>query len=519
LSSLPIIDCLVLTPNDNVGVLAISGGEPNQIVKILKPSTNMIRLKTSVPKAHKIAIREIKTNDPIIKFGQIIGISTQNILPGEHVHIHNVKSADGTYFSEELLNKPRAPILKKDKTFPTSFQGFLRKDGRAGIRNYVLVISTVNCSATVAKEVVRYFKNTDLLKYGIDGVVPVIHRSGCAQAIGGYAHTILNRTIAGWLDHPNVVGALVIGLGCEGTTLKSIMASLDSKNTFDEAFLESLNIQDVGGTKKAIRIGIEKAERILADLPTFERIELPVSLLKVALNCGGSDAFSTLTANPALGIAGDILVSYGGTIVLAEVPECHGAKKLLLQKCIFQKERNKLMRIFSWWNEYCKKNNVKMNNNLSPGNIAGGISTIVEKSLGAIAKGGSSPITQVVDYAERVTKKGLVFMNTPGFDPVSITGLVAGGCNLVAFTTGRGSVYGCSIAPTIKIATNSELYKRLQEDMDLDAGEIIIKGNLTEIGKKIYEFFVKVANGDKTCSEKLGLGKEEFAPWAVGETL
>ncbi|MCJ7571935.1 MAG: altronate dehydratase family protein [Candidatus Thermoplasmatota archaeon] len=519
LKSSPVIKCLTFTPNDNVGVLVSSGGKPNQIVEISGASKNIIRLKTAVSKGHKIAISEIKANEPIVKFGQTIGISNQRILPGEHVHVHNIRFSDDIDFSEKHLNKNQTFFLKKRENFPSSFKGFLRSDGRAGVRNYIVVVSTVNCAATVVKEIANYFRNSDLSKKGIDGVVPVIHSSGCAQAIDGYAHTILNRTIAGWLDHPNVVGAVVIGLGCEGTTLKSIMTNLGSKSMFNETFLESVNIQDVGGTRKAIRIGIEKVEHILANLPPFKRIELPVSLLNVALNCGGSDTFSALTANPAIGIMGDILVSRGGTIVLAEVPECHGAEKLLLQKCASKEDQNELMRIFSWWTDYCKKNNVNMNNNLSPGNIAGGISTILEKSLGAVTKGGSSPINHVIDYAERITKHGLIFMNTPGFDPVSVTGQVAGGCNLVAFTTGRGSVYGCSIAPTIKIASNSELYKKLKEDMDINAGTILTQNSLEDVGRHIYRFLIQVANGYKTCSEILGLGKEEFAPWPVGETL
>lgn len=513
----PLLKCLILHPKDNVGI-AVSDGEVNQIIENIELSVT-IKLKTLVPKGHKIAIKKIDYREPIVKYGQIIGISKKKIVPGEHVHVHNIHFSDQIDFSEKHLKKNERNISKTKENFTTSFNGFLRRDGRAGIRNYIIIASTVNCSATVVKEVANYFKDKDLSKYGIDGVVPVVHMSGCAQSIGGYGNNILNRTIMGWLDHPNVVGGLVIGLGCEVITLKSLIASLNSKSTFNNNSVEYLNIQEVGGTKKAIRLGIDKVERMLSVLPDFKRIDLPVSLLNVALNCGGSDAYSGITANPALGVAGDILVTCGGGVVLAEVPECYGAKKHLLHRCLTQKDRNKLRKIFSWWDKYAKMNSANMNDNISLGNIAGGISTILEKSLGAISKGGSSPINQVLDYAERITEKGLIFMNTPGFDPVSVTGQVAGGCNLVSFTTGRGSVYGCSIAPTIKIASNTEIFEKLNEDMDIDAGIVSTQSNLDEVGREIYDFIIKVANGKKTCSEIQGLGKEEFAPWQVGETL
>jgi altronate dehydratase len=516
LDYLAAINCIVFNPEDNVGVLVSSGGEPNQIVQISGPSAPFIKLKSSVPKGHKIAIREIKPNEEIIKFGQVIGISNKTILPGEHVHVHNISSANVVDFSAKY---PPKKILIRKEDFSNTFRGFLRSDGRAGVRNYILVASTVNCSATVAKKIANYFKSVDLSKQGIDGIVPITHLGGCAQAIGSYAQTILNRTITGWLDHPNVVGAVVVGLGCETSSLESILKNSGTANKLSKNFLESFNIQDAGGTKKSISLGIDKVQRILSRLPVFQRTELPVSLLTVALNCGGSDAYSALTANPALGMAGDVLVHYGGTVVLAEIPECYGAEKLLIQRCASEEDRDKLAKIFSWWVEYARKNNVTMNDNLSSGNIAGGISTILEKSLGAVAKSGDSPVNQVVDYAEHITKKGVIIMNTPGFDPVSVTGLVAGGCNLVAFTTGRGSVYGCSIVPTIKIASNPDLYERLKDDMDIDAGKALTQNNISEVAGEIYKFLKKVADGTQTCSEKNGLGEEEFAPWQVGETL
>jgi altronate hydrolase len=482
---------IILNPKDNVGVV-------------------IARHKT-VPLGHKIALKAIKAGEPVIKFGQPIGIAKKSIRTGEHVHVHNIRFSDKIRFS---MPNPAAP--KKQDSLPSYFQGYLRKDRRAGTRNYVLVVSTVNCSAGVAKEVAGHFTNKRLK---VDGVIPVTHSSGCAQPIGGRSDILLNRTLAGWINNPNVVAALVIGLGCEDISMESINSSMKSKNNSSRPHIESFNVQDVGGTKKAIALGISKINKMLTRLPTFERVKLPVSMLTVALNCGGSDAFSAITANPALGAAADILVAKGGTVVLGETPECFGAEKYLSRRCIKSGDGRKLSRIFEWWNEWAEMNKFSMNNNLAPGNIEGGISTILEKSLGAIEKGGSSMISQVLDYGKNITRKGMIFMDTPGFDPVSVTGMAAGGCNIVAFTTGRGSMFGCSIAPTIKISTTSELYKKLTSDIDMDAGVALSKNNIAQLGRELYNFLLRVAGGTKTKSEIQHLGKEEFVPWQLGENL
>ena len=484
---------IMLDPNDNVGVVA--------------------RLK-SIPVGHKIAIKPISSGKPVIKFGQPIGLASRNIKPGEHVHIHNMAFSDKLKFS---MSKP-GPAKKAD-ALPSHFQGYLRKDGRAGTRNYIIIVSSVNCSASVVREIARHFEDKDLAKKNIDGVIPVTHGSGCGQAIGGISDRMLNRTLAGWIYHPNVVGALVIGLGCEDITIKSINSCLSAKDRSGVSAIESFNIQDAGGTKKAIDLGVAKLNKIISKLPKFKRTPLPVSMLTVALNCGGSDAFSAITANLSLGIAGDILASKDGTIVLGETPECFGAENYLSQRCLMKSDKQKLMHIFSRWRELARSNKLTMNNNLAPGNIKGGLTTILEKSLGAVKKGGSSPINQVLEYGERITKKGLVFMDTPGFDPISVTGMAAGGCNLVAFTTGRGSMFGCSIVPTIKISSTSELYKKLKDDIDIDAGKALHQNNVAQVGREIYNIFLKTANGTKTSSEAQKLGREEFVPWQMGENL
>lgn len=513
------VKCLVLKSNDNVGILVDSPGRAGDTARTFGASGGDVLVEDAIPKGHKMAVRRIRANEPIIKFGQTIGVSTKNIRPGEHVHVHNVGFSDEIGSFRKQPGKSRVDFSKAYGPLPSSFRGYLREDGRAGTRNYVVVASTVNCSAVVARAVARHFRETDLSEFNVDGIVPITHASGCAQKTGGASDGLLNKTIAGWLYHPNVVGAVVIGLGCEDVTVKTIASSLGPGSKAHRPLLESLNIQDAGGTAKAVDSGIEKVEKVLAGLPARKRAELPASLLTVALNCGGSDAFSAITANPALGIACDVLASHGGTIVLGETPECFGAENLLAGRCASKNDRKELRRIFADWRKLAQRHDVSINDNLASGNVAGGISTILEKSWGALSKGGSTAIKQVLRYADRIGKRGLIFMDTPGFDPVSVTGLVAGGCNVVAFTTGNGSVYGCPIAPTIKISTNSALYERLRNDMDIDAGKSLAESSLMEVGREIYDFFIQVAGGARTCAEKQGLEIDGFVPWQLGETL
>ncbi len=510
------VKCLILTDSDNVGVIAADATK-DQICETDDAVRLTVPLQESIARGHKIATKNIRRGEQIIKFGQIIGISRVPIQQGAHVHNHNIDFIDKTFFTEQI-SLPDLSVLHRQQygKYASDFKGFKRKDGRAGIRNYIVVASTVNCSATVVKEIARHFKHQTLADHGIDGIVPLTYSGGCAQATDSYANRLIRKTIAGWVEHPNVVASLMIGLGCEAISTTAVQEHTCAETAHRTP---SFNIQDHGGTRKSIHYGIGKIEELLSQLPSFERTELPVSLLTLGLNCGGSDAFSGISANPALGVAGDILVSKQGTIVLAEVPECHGAEDHLIQRCVHPEDKDRLRNILAWWDDYARKHDVNMNDNLAPGNKAGGITTILEKSLGAVAKAGSSPIQQVVDYAERITKNGLVLMNTPGFDPVSVTGLVAGGCNVVAFTTGRGSTYGASIAPTIKISTTSELFKRMQDDIDVNAGKIFENSSIAEMGGEIYEFIIKAANGVQTCSERNGLGWEEFVPWQVGETL
>jgi altronate dehydratase len=498
---------LRLNAADNVRVVVDPAG--------LRPGDTVegITLRDAVGNGHKVASSRIPKGGTVVKFGHVIGVATRDIEPGSHVHVHNVEMPSPELcHGDEEVHRERARAVG---TLPTNFKGYRRPNGRAGTRNYVVVVSSVNCSATVVKAVCRNF----LGRPEVDGVVPVTHQSGCAQAIGGLGYQVLNRTLAGWIFHPNVVGAVVIGLGCEGTTFKSILEARQMRPDAAGIPLETLNIQDVGGTAECIRKGTEAVEKVLKRLPRFERVDIPVSELGIALNCGGSDAFSSLTANPALGIASDLLVQRGGMVALAEIPECHGCEDMLAARAESDAVRKRLDETFAWWNDYATRHEVSLNNNLAAGNIAGGITTIVEKSLGAVAKGGHTPLKEIVEYSDPIRSKGFVLMNTPGFDPVSVTGLVAGGCNLVAFTTGRGSVFGCAIAPTVKIATTSALFSRMRGDMDFDAGRALTGMTIEQLGEELYLDIVAVASGRRTTSEELGLGWEEFVPWPIAETL
>jgi altronate hydrolase len=504
---------------DNVAIVAAPHGLPEGTRIDRADLPQALVLRSAVAFGHKVALQPLAVGAPVLKFGNLIGVATCAIEAGDHVHVHNVDVPPSDGLGLEHKTRVSASAVHADAALPATFRGYLRADGSVGVRNYVVVVSSVNCSATVVKAVCRKFMQRDLSALGVDGVVPVTHASGCAQAIGGQSYEVLNRTLAGWMHHPNVVGAVVIGLGCEGTTFRSILAAKQSLQLTSDIPLRSFGIQEVGGTAAAIERGIAAVDEVLQALPSFERRELPVGALKLALNCGGSDGLSGITANPVLGVVSDLLVERGGTAVLAEIPECHGAEELLYARAASSEVREQLRRTFDWWQDYARRHQVTLNENLAPGNIAGGITTILEKSLGAVAKGGSTPLTQVVGYSQPITVPGFNLMNTPGFDPVSVTGLVAGGTQLVGFTTGRGSVYGCAIAPTLKIATNSEVFRRMPGDMDFDAGRVLATGEVEPIAHELYRLLIETANGKQTCSEALGLGWEEFVPWPVGETL
>ena len=464
-----------------------------------------------IPSGHKIATAAIAKGDPVRKYAQLIGYAATDIKAGDHVHTQNVefRNTDMAYeFSTDL--RYVVPATTQD-----SFMGFRRENGRVGTRNYIAIVTSVNCSATAARMIADHFTPDILSQFpNVDGVAAFVHGTGCGMADNGDGFEALQRVMWGYAKHPNHAGVLMVGLGCEMNQIDWLLEAYGLKHS---PTFQTMNIQKVAGLRRTIEMGIAKITAMLPIADKAIRTECPASELMVALQCGGSDAWSGVTANPALGYACDLLTAQGATGVLAETPEIYGAEHLLTRRAVDQATGDKLISLIKWWEDYTTRNKGSMDNNPSPGNKQGGLTTILEKSLGAAAKGGTSPLTGVYKYAEPVTTRGFTFMDSPGYDPASVTGQIAGGCNLVCFTTGRGSAFGSKPAPTIKIATNTEMAMRMSEDMDIDAGEVLSKGiSIEEKGREIYKMFLRVASGEVTKSEAQGLGDYEFVPWQIG---
>lgn len=507
-------DVVHLRPEDNVAVAArhLEAGE------VIHCDGERIPLVTAVPMGHKVAVRTIAAGEAIRKFGQIIGFAAQTVAPGEHVHVHNVRVER---FERDYAFCSEVPPLHRAEEV-RYFYGYDRGDGRYGTRNYVAIISTVNCSASVSKYISERIRSTDLLRQypNADGVIAITHKSGCAMPFEGPDHQQLERTLAGFARHANVGAYILVGLGCETAQamhlLEGRLLQLGQKRQQPTV----LTIQECGGIARTVEAGVRAIADLLPRVNDVKRVPIPASKLVLATQCGGSDGNSGVTANPALGYAADLLVAQGGTAVLAETPEIYGAEHLLTRRAITRAVGEKLVERIRWWEWYTGLFGAEINNNPSPGNEAGGLTTIYEKSLGAVAKGGTTALMDVVLYAEPIRSSGLVVMDTPGYDPVSMTGLVAGGCTIAVFTTGRGSVYGCKPVPTIKVSTNTPLYERMPDDMDIDAGVILSRGvSVADVGRQIFEEILAVASGKKTKSELHGVGEEEFAPWNIGPTL
>jgi altronate hydrolase len=475
-----------------------------------------LRTSETVGAGHKIALKAIAKGEPIRRYGQIIGFASGPIAPGSHVHTHNCVMADFTRdYAPCSETKPTAYFNDPERAV---FEGYRRGNGKSGTRNYLAVLTSVNCSATVARYIARHFDEQILANYpNIDGVVALTHTTGCGMASSGDGYDAFQRTLWGHASNPNIGGVLMVGLGCETAHLDLLIEAYGLKNG---PLFHVYNIQNVGGTRHAIERGVAALKEMLPAVNDVRREPIPASELILALQCGGSDGYSGFTANPALGYASDLLVRHGGTAILSETPEIYGAEHLLTRRAVSQKVADKLIERIRWWEDYTERNKMNMNNNPSYGNKQGGLTTILEKSLGAAAKGGTTNLVDVLRYAEPVRERGLVFMDTPGFDPVSATGQVAGGANVMCFTTGRGSAYGNKPCPSIKIATNSSLYERQFEDMDLNCGSIADGStSVEEMGKTIFSEVLAVASGKRTKSEQFGYGDNEFAPWQIGATM
>lgn len=473
---------------------------------------------TSTPPGHKVATREIPKGGEIRKFGQAIGYSSCDIRVGEWVHVHNVvASKPGLEF--EFSTHLRIP---PEPTHPRTFKGYRRKNGRCGTRNYVAIISTVNCSATTARYVAAELSKADLSAFpNIDGIVPFVHKAGCALEFNGEDHQQLSRTLAGFASHPNIGACIILGLGCETNQASHLqkehqLVQLGSTNREDSDAPLVLNIQEVGGVRKTVACAVEILKGLLPVANNVQREDIPISELKVAMECGGSDGNSGITANPAVGVASDLLVAHEATTILSETTEIYGAEHLLTRRARTPEVGHQLLERIKWWEDYAAKHGASIDNNPSVGNKNGGLTTIFEKSLGAISKGGTSPLNAVYRYAEPITEKGFVIMDSPGYDPASITGKVASGAQIVVFTTGRGSCFGCKPAPTIKVATNTPMFNRMSEDMDINAGVVLEGSTVEDVGLQIFEQIIATASGKPTLSEIQGIGDEEFCPWFPG---
>ena len=503
-----------LHPQDNTAVAVCPLPAGLEIIHQDAPFT----LGARIGLGHKLALNLIRKGDAIYKYGQIIGFATQDVPPGGHVHVHNVSAEAFERDYAFCRDRPPPPAPAE----PRSFQGYDRGDGRFGTRNYIAVISTVNCSASTSKYITEKFRATGLGAQHpkVDGVVAITHKQGCAIQYDGPDHKQLDRTLAGFARHPNVAAYILVGLGCE--TAQAIHLIEDQgliQLNGSKKKPQVITIQECGGIGKTVEAGVRAIAGLLPQVNDIRRTCLPAAKLVLGTNCGGSDGNSGVTANPALGIASDLLIAQGGTVILGETPEIYGAEHLLTRRAITRAVGEKLVEHIKWWEWYAGIFGAEINNNPSPGNKEGGLTTIYEKSLGAIAKGGSTALVDVVPYAARVNAQGLVVMDTPGYDPVSMTGIVAGGANVLVFTTGRGSVFGCKPAPSIKVATNSPMYHHMIDDMDINAGVILEGKPVEEVGRQIFEEILAVAGGKKTKSELAGVGEEEFAPWSIEPTL
>ncbi|AEG43307.1 UxaA family hydrolase [Isoptericola variabilis] len=530
-------DLLVLRDGDDVAVATrdLAPGD-----EVSAPGAGTVVVRDAVARGHKVALRAVARGAAVHKYGQVIGVATADVAPGEHVHVHNLGFDPGE--REAPLGGVHTELRVPDGPRPT-FRGYRRADGRVGTRNYVAILTSVNCSASTARMIADQFRGAALDEFeNVDGVIALTHTSGCGLVPESEGGQMLLRTLRGYAAHPNVAGLLVLGLGCEmvpgaalaarsgsgsGTVTDLGMPGVGAPDPGeasgllasipDDTVVRSLTIQESGGVRASVRAGVAAVREMLPEVNARQRVECDVSELVLGLNCGGSDGYSGITANPALGWASDRLVAYGGTSVLAETPEVYGAEHLLTARATSPGVAKKLLDRIEWWRGYVAAGQGTLDNNPSPGNKAGGLTTILEKSLGAVAKGGQADLAAVYDYAEPITDRGFTFMDTPGYDPVSVTGLVAGGANVVVFTTGRGSVFGCRPTPSIKVATNTPMYDRMAEDMDLNAGRIV-DGTATvdDVGAEILAKILAVASGEKTVSEELEIGAEEFIPWHVG---
>jgi len=505
---------VLLHPIDHVAIAK----QPLLPRTVLNTPHGEITVAQMIPPGHKFALLAVAKDEPIRRYGQIIGFATQDVRPGQHVHSHNLAVGEGGLTLDYAYATEYVPVEYVPEAERRTFMGFRRNDGRVGTRNYVGILASVNCSSSATRQIAEHFKNPDVMAAypNVDGVIPFPTKGGCGAHYGSSDLGQLQRTMAGIVEHPCVGAYVVLSLGCEVNQPQDL---IDNTGMGNGTGPKVLTIQQDGGFRNTVAAGIAAVEQLLPIANQYAREPIPVSELVVALQCGGSDGWSGVTANPALGLAADEIVRQGGTVVLGETTEVYGGEHLLTRRAVNQEVGEKLIECIHWWENHTAMHGASIDNNPAPGNKLGGLTTIYEKSLGAIAKAGNTPMTQVVRYAEKITERGFVHMDSPGYDPVSVTGQVAGGCNVVVFTTGRGSCFGFKPAPSIKIATNSTLYANQEPDMDINAGRVLDGISLEDLGREIFEEIIAVASGKPSKSEIAGVGEEEFNPWIIGAML
>ena len=501
-----------LHPSDNVAIALADLGPGTRLDG---PDGLDVTLAGPVKRGHKVALAPIVAGALVLRYGQVIGAATEAIAAGAHVHSHNLGM--GPHGTDYAIGADCRPLPAIEA--PATFQGYLRADGQVGTRNYLGILTSVNCSGSVARFIAEAAEKAPWLAgmENVDGVVPIVHGTGCGMAGRGEGYETLFRTLAGYARNPNFGGILLVGLGCEVMQLPDLIGR--GRMREDDNF-RHMTIQQAGGTRRTVERGLEALREMAEVANTARRTPQPVSHLTVGLQCGGSDGYSGITANPALGAASDLLVRHGGTTILSETPEIYGAEHLLTRRAVSREVGETLIERIRWWEDYTARNGGEMDNNPSPGNKRGGLTTILEKSLGAVAKGGTAPLSGVYRYGERIATPGFVYMDSPGYDPCSVTGQVASGATLVVFTTGRGSVSGYKPTPCLKLATNTEMYRHMSEDMDIDCGDIVLEGrSVAAKGAEIFAAMLRVASGERTKSEALGFGGAEFVPWQIGAVM
>jgi altronate hydrolase len=516
--SVPLREVAVhLHPRDDVAIAKVDL-QPGTVLESAGSSDTQVAVRQPIRSGHKIALRQIAAGEAVHRYGQIIGFAKHPILAGEHVHTHNLEVQDLT--QQPALDVDTEPVALVPEGERRTFLGYRRIDGRVGTRNYIAVIPTANCSASASRQIAHAFTAERLAAYpNLDGVIAFTHHAGCRNCTGSADTVILQRILAGMAHHPNVGGYILVGLGCEVNQIDDLVQEHHLHAGDGTQAPVGLVIQELGGIRKTVAAGIAAVEKLLPEVAAVQRSPQPISELVLALQCGGSDSWSGVTANPVVGMVADEVVRQGGTVVLSETPEIYGAEHLLVGRAISPAVGQKLMAKIHWWEEHVERLGLAIDNNPSPGNKAGGLTTIYEKSLGCVTKAGTTPLVSVYDHAEQVTTRGLAFMDSPGYDPASVTGQVAGGCTLVLFTTGRGSVAGFKPAPVIKVSSNSAIYERMTEDIDLDAGRVLEGMSMDEAGVELLNLVVAVASGQPSKSEAQDVGEDEFVVWDLGGTL